>query len=155
MWNGGWERRTIFLLFPRDGSLYLPLPDVQQFIVEYRKMSENVGRSWKMSVLKYQEENQKSFLYLERGGMNFFFRYSTISSTYPPIISSLLRVGRLDGGSQSNDPPSKHSWFLLPCKSWLIRPPLMHNSLQLLLHQLPSKSNVTQRCIWRVTLSNT
>ena len=55
VWNGGWERRTIFLLFPQDGSLYLPLPDIQQFIVEYRKTSENVGRSWKMSVLEVPE----------------------------------------------------------------------------------------------------
>ena len=43
------ETRTIFLLFLRDGSLYLPLPDIQQFIVEYLKMSENIGRIWKTS----------------------------------------------------------------------------------------------------------
>ena len=56
VWNRGWERhQTIFLLFPRDGSLYLPLPDIEQFIVEYRKTSENVGRIWKMSVLLVQE----------------------------------------------------------------------------------------------------
>ena len=52
---------------------------------------------------------------------------------------------------ESNDPPREHSWFLLPGKSWLIRPPSDAQLLQASVTstQLPSKSNVTQRCIWR------
>ena len=158
VWNGGWERRTIFLLFPQDGSLYLPLPDIQQFIVEYRETSENVGRSWKMSVLEVPEAMK--FLSIPRDTNHFcgqeVFPGPNIRP-HTPTFASQIVVGVSIQRAMIH--PELVFEICSHAKVGLLYLPLMHNSFKPMLHQLNfpqmSKSNVTQRCIWRRgTLAN-